>query len=115
MKCLEKDRARRYDSANGIAADIQRHLDHEPITARPPSGMYLVQKLAQRNRGVLITAAVVLIALLLAVVTLATSNARIRHERNQKDDALRERGTALEAARGSEERAREQLFVSLQS
>ena len=115
MKCLEKDRARRYDSANGIAADIQRHLDHEPITARPPSGMYLLQKLAQRNRGVLITAAVVLTALLVAVVTLATSNARIRHERNQKDDALRERGTALEAARGSEERAREQLFVSLQS
>jgi eukaryotic-like serine/threonine-protein kinase len=115
MKCLEKDRARRYDSAYGIAADIQRHLGHEPIAARPPSGMYLLQKLAQRNRGVLITTAIVLTALLVAVVSLATSNARIRHERNQKDDALRERGTALEAARGSEERAREQLFVSLQS
>jgi serine/threonine protein kinase/WD40 repeat protein len=115
MMCLEKDRARRYDSANGIAADIQRHIDHEPIAARPPSGMYLLQKLAQRNRGMLITTAVVLTALLVAVVSLATSNARIRHERNQKDAALRERGTALEAARGSEERAREQLFVSLQS
>ena len=115
MKCLEKDRARRYDSANGIAADIQRHLDHEPVTARPPSGLYLLQKLAQRNRGVLITTATVLMALLVAVISLATSNARIRDERNQKDDALRERGTALEAARGSEERAREQLFVSLQS
>jgi serine/threonine protein kinase/WD40 repeat protein len=115
MKCLEKDRARRYDSAHGIAADIQRHLDHEPIAARPPSGMYLLQKLAQRNRGVLVSASIVLTALLVAVVTLARSNARIRHERNQKDDALRERGMALEAARGSEERAREQLFVSLQS
>ena len=115
MKCLEKDRARRYETASGIAADIQRHLNHEPVMARPPSGMYLLQKLAQRNRGALIAAALVVIALLVAVFALATSNARIRQERNQKDRALRERGTALESARGSEQRARDQLFVSLQS
>ncbi len=115
MKCLEKDRARRYETANGLAADIQRHLDDEVITARPPSGMYLLQKLARRNVGALIAAGTVLVALLVAVFTLATSNARIRQERNQKEDALRERGTALEAARASEDRAREQLFVSLQN
>jgi len=115
MKCIEKDRARRYETASGLAADIQRHLDHEPIMARPPGGLYLLQKLAQRNRGALITAASVLAALLVAVVVLAASNARIRQERNQKDQALRERGTALEAAKASENRAQEQLFVSLQS
>jgi eukaryotic-like serine/threonine-protein kinase len=115
MKCLEKDRARRYETATGIAADIQRHLNHEPVTARSPSGMYLLQKLAQRNRGALIAAATVLVALLVALLALATSNARIRHERDQKDHALLERGAALEAARGSEQRAREQLFVSLQN
>ena len=115
MRCLEKDRARRYESANSIAADIQRHLNDEPIAARPPSAMYLLQRLARRNRGALITAGAVLVALVVALLTLATSNARIRHERNQKDDALRERGTALEAARASEDRAREQLFVSLQN
>jgi eukaryotic-like serine/threonine-protein kinase len=115
MKCLEKDRSRRYETANGIAADIQRHLNHEPVTARPPSGMYRLQKLAQRNRGSLIGAVIVLVALLVALFTLATSNARIRQERNQKDVALRERSAALESARGSEQRAREQLFVSLQS
>jgi len=108
MKCLEKDRSRRYATANGIAADIQRHLNHEPVTARPPSGMYVLQKLTQRNRGALITAGTVLVALVVALLTLATSNARIRQERNQKDHALRERGAALESAR-------EQLFVSLQS
>src|SRR4030095_4623550 len=91
------------------------HLNHEPVTARPPSGMYLLQKLAQRNRGALIAAAIVLVALLLAVLTLAASNARIRQERNQKDHALRERSTALESARASEQRATEQLFVSLQN
>ena len=115
MKCLEKDRARRYQTANGIAADIRRHLNHEPVTARPPGGMYLLQKLAQRNRGALFAGGSVLVTLVVALVSLATSNARIRQERNQKDDALRERGSALDAARASEERAREQLFVSLQS
>ncbi len=108
MKCLEKDRSRRYETANGLATDIQRHLDNEPVTARPPSAMYWLQKLARRNRGVLLAAATVFVALLVSVFTLATSNARIRSEQNQKDQALKERGTALESAR-------EQLFVSLQS
>src|SRR4249919_2741263 len=40
MKCLEKDRARRYETANGVAADIQRHLDNEPVMARPPGNFY---------------------------------------------------------------------------
>jgi serine/threonine protein kinase/WD40 repeat protein len=115
MKCLEKDRARRYQTANGIAADIQRHLNHEPILARPPSAMYVLQKLAQRNRGALVVAVTMLVALLAALLTLATSNARIRQERNQKEAALRERGAALESARASEQQAREQLFVSLQN
>jgi serine/threonine protein kinase len=115
MKCLEKDRSRRYETANGLAMDVQRHLNSEPVIARSPSGMYLLQKLAQRNRGALIAAAMVVAALLVAVLTLAMSNARIRQERNLKDHALLQRGAALEAARASERRAREQLFVSLQS
>jgi serine/threonine protein kinase len=43
MKCLEKDRARRYETANGLAADIQRHLANEPVVARPPSRLYAFQ------------------------------------------------------------------------
>jgi eukaryotic-like serine/threonine-protein kinase len=50
MKCLEKDRTRRYDTANGLAMDIQRHLSHEPITARPPSRLYEFQKSVQRHK-----------------------------------------------------------------
>jgi WD40 repeat protein/serine/threonine protein kinase len=50
MKCLEKDRARRYASASGLAADIQRHLNNEPVTARPPGRVYKLQKLVRRNR-----------------------------------------------------------------
>ena len=50
MKCLEKNRNRRYETANGLAADLQRHLRHEPVIARPPSAAYRFQKAWQRNR-----------------------------------------------------------------
>src|ERR1044071_2119880 len=50
MKCLEKDRARRYETANGLARDAERYLADEPVTARPPSKLYRFQKLARRNR-----------------------------------------------------------------
>jgi len=48
MKCLEKDRTRRYETANGLAADIKRHLNDEPIVARPPSRLYEFQKTVRR-------------------------------------------------------------------
>ena len=64
MKCLEKDRRRRYDTAAGLAADIRRHLDNEPVAARPPSLGYRVQKTVRRHRSAFATAGVVLVALL---------------------------------------------------
>jgi eukaryotic-like serine/threonine-protein kinase len=50
MKCLEKDRTRRYDTANGLAADVQRYLKNEPVLASPPSNFYKFQKLVRRNK-----------------------------------------------------------------
>jgi serine/threonine protein kinase/tetratricopeptide (TPR) repeat protein len=50
MKALEKDRGRRYETANGLAMDLQRHLENEPIQARPPSTGYRLQKTWQRNK-----------------------------------------------------------------
>ena len=52
MKALEKDRTHRYETANGLAMDIQRHLNNEPVVARPPSRRYRFQKLVRRNKGV---------------------------------------------------------------
>jgi serine/threonine protein kinase len=71
MKCLEKDRTRRYETANGLAQDIQRHLNNEPIAARPPSSTYRFWKLVGRNKLSVGAAAAVLLALLLGI--LATS------------------------------------------
>ncbi len=52
MKSLEKDRTRRYETANGLAADIQRYLTNEPIVARPPSTLYRFQKMVRRNKAI---------------------------------------------------------------
>jgi WD40 repeat protein/serine/threonine protein kinase len=50
MKCLEKDRTRRYETANGLLMDIQRHFETEPVVARPPSKFYRFQKMVKRNK-----------------------------------------------------------------
>src|SRR5262245_49354273 len=50
MKCLEKDRTRRYETASGLAADVQRHLDDEPVLAGPPAKMYRLRKALRRHR-----------------------------------------------------------------
>ncbi len=52
MKCLEKDRTRRYETANGLARDIERHLENEPVVACPPSRLYRFQKMVRRNKVV---------------------------------------------------------------
>jgi serine/threonine protein kinase/WD40 repeat protein len=50
MKCLEKDRARRYETANGLTMELRRHLNNEPVLASPPSALYRFQKLARRHK-----------------------------------------------------------------
>ncbi|MBV5335663.1 hypothetical protein JZU48_01205, partial [bacterium] len=67
MKCLEKDRSRRYATANGLATDLRRHLDDEPVMARPPTVVYRFQKAWRRHRLAFAAAAGVAIALLLGI------------------------------------------------
>ena len=59
MKALDKERTRRYETANGLAADIERHLSNEPVVARPPSNLYRFQKLVRRNKLIFATAIIV--------------------------------------------------------
>ena len=64
MKCLERDRTRRYDTAHAVALELRRFLDHQPVEAGPPSVAYLIQKFAQRHRTLVragITVAAVLV------------------------------------------------------
>jgi eukaryotic-like serine/threonine-protein kinase len=63
MKCLEKSRERRYETANGLARDVQRYLANEPVEARPPSAGYRLQKLIHRNKGLVIAGGLLFLAL----------------------------------------------------
>ena len=67
MKALEKDRTRRYETANGLARDIQRYLDDEVVEARPPSTGYRIGKFVRRHKGQVIAAGLVLLALLAGI------------------------------------------------
>src|SRR5262249_14485121 len=87
MKALEKDRNRRYETANGLAMDIQRYLADAAVLAWPPSAWYRFRKFARRRKVALARGATVAAALVLAVVVLAVSNALIRAETKAKEDA----------------------------
>jgi serine/threonine-protein kinase len=73
MRCLEKDRNRRYETASGLAADIDRYLHDEPVLACPPSMTYKLGKFARRNKRALVTAALLGVMLLAAVGAVAGS------------------------------------------
>jgi eukaryotic-like serine/threonine-protein kinase len=65
LKAVEKDRTRRYDTANGLASDLERHLKNEPVLARPPSARYRARKFVQRHRMGVAAGGIVAAALLL--------------------------------------------------
>ena len=67
MKCLEKDRSRRYETANGLARDLQCHLSNEPVVARPPSTAYRLKKMVRRNRLAFAAGAAVAAALVIGL------------------------------------------------
>jgi serine/threonine protein kinase len=97
MKCLEKDRTRRYDTANGLAMDIRRHLDNEPVIARPSSAAYKLHKAWRRNRLAFSAAAAVLCVLIAgAVVSTWQAVRATRAEREQS--RLRQDAEGLRAA-----------------
>ena len=76
LKAIEKERERRYGTAQALAEDVRRHLDHVPILARPPSRMYRVQKFVRRNRLLVVGGVLLLATLLVGIVS--TSRARDR-------------------------------------
>ncbi len=94
MKCLEKARDRRYETANGLARDIQRYLSNEVVEARPPSAGYRLRKFAVRHRGQVAAAALLLLSLILGIA--GTTWGLIRAER--ANTALARANTALATA-----------------
>jgi tetratricopeptide (TPR) repeat protein len=89
MRAMEKDRTRRYDSAGGLAADVQRHLSGEAVEAAPPSATYRARKFIRRRKGLVL--AVGAVSLALAIGLLGTSIS-LRHaiEASRAERAARE-------------------------
>jgi serine/threonine protein kinase len=108
MKALDKDRNRRYQTANNLAQDIERHLNDEPVEACPPSAAYRFGKFARRNRAALAMAVAIVTVLLLLVGGLAVNNRIIAASRNETVEALRQREFALAGAKASAAEAQAQ-------
>ena len=123
LKAMEKDRNRRYETANEFAKDIQRYLDNEPVAARKPSMGYVMQKFARRHKVALATAACFVLLLMVSVCVsaaqaitnkslfTAAEEARLK-EMNAKDQALELRRIAeTERGKAEVERDRSQRFL----
>ena len=111
MKALEKDRGRRYETANSLAMDIQHYLSDEPVTARPTSSTYRFRKLVRRNRLAFVMASAVAAAILLGGVTStwqAIRATRSEHEQIRLREDADEQRTLATAAATSERDAAEQ-------
>jgi tetratricopeptide (TPR) repeat protein/tRNA A-37 threonylcarbamoyl transferase component Bud32 len=90
MKALEKERARRYETANGLARDVERYLRDEPVEACPPSAVYRIRKFVRRNKGPVAAAVVVLLTLMGGIV--GTTFGLLRAERARVAAGLRAEG-----------------------
>jgi eukaryotic-like serine/threonine-protein kinase len=94
MKCLEKDRTRRYETANGLALDIQRHLNNEPVTAAAPSAAYRLQKFVRRHRTGVLVGSVLLLTLVTGIVGTTWGMLEALHQKReaerQKQEAERQ-------------------------
>ncbi len=110
MKAIEKDRTRRYETANGLAMDIQRHLSNEPVTARPPSRWYEFQKTFRRHKFGFAAATALILVLGLGVMASSWQALRaMRAEREQiklRLEAEAEKHNAQTEAAKSEQVAR---------
>ena len=114
MKALEKDRSRRYETANGLARDISRHLKNEPVTAGPPSASYLMSKFVRRNRGGVIAAAVVFVMLLAGIAGTSWGLARAIQARDAESEAKLEMQSALTLAEHREQEANDAKSLARQ-
>lgn len=105
MKSLEKDRARRYDAANGLARDLERFLNDEPVEAGPPSPWYRLRKFVVRNRGPVAAVALVAITLIGGIIGTTIGMLRAEQNFNLAKEERRETDRQREIADQQRERA----------
>jgi WD40 repeat protein/tRNA A-37 threonylcarbamoyl transferase component Bud32 len=112
MRCLEKDRTRRYDTANGLAMDVQRHLRNEPVFARPPSTAYLAGKVIRRHRVGFAAAAAIAVTLAAGTIVSAWHAVRAKQAEARADTARHAEARLRQDAERQENIAREQAYAA---
>jgi len=111
MKALEKDRNRRYETANGFAMDVQRYLADEPVLACPPSAGYRLRKFARRNRRALVPVAALVLAVLVGTGALAVSTVIVWKANEDLSESLgRERESVARERTATDGERREAYF-----
>jgi serine/threonine protein kinase len=98
MKALEKDRARRYETANGLARDLERYLADEPVEACPPSASYRLKKFARKYRKALVTAAAFVVLLLAGIAGLGLGLVSVQRAKDRTETALGRESKARQRA-----------------
>jgi tetratricopeptide (TPR) repeat protein len=111
MKALEKDRTRRYETANGLALDVKRFLSGEAVLARPPSAVYKFQKLALRNKLLFICIGVIATLLVASLIAVSASLAKERQARRETYSALQQ--AKAEKAKAQTEAVKSQQITQL--
>ncbi|MCA9283693.1 MAG: serine/threonine protein kinase, partial [Phycisphaerales bacterium] len=107
MKCIEKDRTRRYEAATGLAEDLRRHLNDEPVLAGPPSAAYRMTKFVRRNRGAVVATGIVSAGLLVSTVISIAFAISEAEQRGVADLRTREANAAREAERTAKEESQQ--------
>jgi WD40 repeat protein/serine/threonine protein kinase len=110
MKALEKDRARRYETANGLARDLERYLADEPVEACPSSAGYRLKKFARRYRKALTVGAAFAVLLVLGVVVSTWQAVRATRAEGEATAAQEKTQAALDRERESLERERQNAY-----
>ncbi len=116
MKCLEKERSRRYETVDNLAADIQRHLHDEPVLAGPPGTRYRLEKFVRRNRGKVIAATSLTAVLILGII--GTSIGLIwaltqKHRAEMAETEMKKRADELQQVTEFQENQLSELDVPL--
>jgi serine/threonine protein kinase/WD40 repeat protein len=112
MKCLEKDRTRRYETANGLAFDVLRYLNNEPVLARPASTVYRFRKLVGRHKLAFASAAAIASSVLIGLAVSTSLWLQEREDRRRATASEQAQIQEANHARAAEADAREQLWHS---
>lgn len=97
MKCLEKSRERRYETANALASDLGRFLSDDPVEARPPSSTYRLQKFLKRNKGLVIATSIVAVTLIAGIIGTSWGLVQARAQQKIAEDETAKKEIALKA------------------